>query len=94
MSEASVPIESNLNTPLKRKATISTLTRVLRYTAVRVVVLFLTVVASVYLTILIANMGGYVDQIQRGQIQEAISQQFALNPVSYTHLTLPTNREV
>jgi peptide/nickel transport system permease protein len=80
MSEASVPIESNLNTPLKRKATISTLSRVLRYTAVRVVVLFLTVVASVYLTILIANMGGYVDQIQRGQIQEGISQQFALNP--------------
>jgi peptide/nickel transport system permease protein len=80
MSEASVPLDTNLDAPLKRKATISTLSRVLRYTAVRVIILFLTVVVSVYLTILIANMGGYVDQIQRGQIQEAISQQFALNP--------------
>src|SRR4030042_4841217 len=81
MSEASVPIDTKLETPLKRKATISTLSRVLRYTVVRVIILFLTVVASVYLTILIANMGGYVDQIQRGQIMEAISQQLALDPI-------------
>ena len=80
MSEASVPIDTKLDAPLKRKAAISTLSRVLRYTAVRVVILFFTVVASVYLTILIANMGGYVDKIQRGQIQEAVGQQFALNP--------------
>ena len=80
MSEASVPIDTKLDAPLKRKATLSTLSRVLRYTAVRVVILFFTVVASVYLTILIANMGGYVDKIQRGQIQEAVGQQFALNP--------------
>jgi peptide/nickel transport system permease protein len=80
MSEASVPIDTKLDAPLKRKAAISTLSRVLRYTVVRVIVLFFTVVTSVYLTILIANMGGYVDQIQRGQIQEAVSMQFALNP--------------
>ena len=80
MSEASVPIDTKLDAPLKRKATLSTLSRVLRYTAVRVVILFLTVVASVYLTILIANMGGYVDQIQRGQIQEQVNQNLALNP--------------
>jgi peptide/nickel transport system permease protein len=81
MSEASVPIDTKLDTPLKRKATISTLSRVLRYTVVRVIILFLTVVVSVYLTILIANMGGYVDQIQRGQIMEAVSQQLALDPI-------------
>jgi peptide/nickel transport system permease protein len=80
MSEASVPLETKLDAPMKRKATISTLTRVLRYTVVRVIILFLTVVASVYLTILIANMGGYVDQIQRGQIMEAVGQNLALNP--------------
>ncbi len=80
MSEASVPLDTKLDAPLKRKATFSTLTRVLRYTAVRVVILFLTVVASVYLTILIANMGGYVDTIQRGQIRKLFSKQFALNP--------------
>lgn len=80
MSEASIPLDTNLDAPLKRKATVSTITRVLRYTVVRVIILFLTVVVSVYLTILIANMGGYVDSIQRGQIQETVNQQFALNP--------------
>jgi len=34
--------------------------------------LFVTVIIGVYLTILIANMGGYVDNIRRGQIQEQI----------------------
>jgi peptide/nickel transport system permease protein len=37
--------------------------------------LFVTVVIAVYLTILIANMGGYVDEIVRGQIREFIGQQ-------------------
>jgi len=80
MSEATVPFDANINATIKRKATVNTITRVVRYTAVRVVVLFLTVVAAVYLTILIANMGGYVDKIQRGQIQETVSMQIALNP--------------
>ena len=42
---------------------------------VRMVVLFITVVIGVYLTILIANMGGFVDKIQRGQIEEAVGMQ-------------------
>jgi peptide/nickel transport system permease protein len=46
-----------------------------RYTAIRLVMLFLMVVIGVYLTILIANMGGYVDQIRRGQIREQVSLQ-------------------
>ena len=41
---------------------------------VKIVVLFVTVVVGVYLTILIANMGGYVDKIRRGQIQEEVAQ--------------------
>ena len=81
MSEATVPYDTKLEAPaLKKKAATNTLSRVLRYTLVRVVILFLTVVASVYLTIMIANMGGYVDQIQRGQIQEQVAQNLALNP--------------
>ncbi len=51
----------------------STFSRVARYTLVRLVMLFLTVVVGVYLTILIANMGGYVDEIRRGTIREQIS---------------------
>lgn len=40
--------------------------------AVRIVTLGLTVVVGIYLTILIANMGGKVDNIRRGQIREAV----------------------
>ena len=48
------------------------LARVLRYVVIRAVSLFLTVVIGVYLSILIANMGGYVDQIRKAQIREQV----------------------
>ncbi len=86
MSEATVPVDVKTEAQIKRKATTNTVVRILRYTIVRLFVLFLTVVIAVYLTILIANMGGYVDKIQRGQIQETISMQLALNP-SYKSLS-------
>jgi peptide/nickel transport system permease protein len=58
----------------------STFSRVTRYAAVRLVTLFLTVVVGVFLTIIIANMGGYVDDIRRGEIQESFQQAAILNP--------------
>jgi peptide/nickel transport system permease protein len=60
--------------------------RVLRYLAVRIVTLLVTVVLGVYLTVLIANMGGYVDEIQRAQIREDIQQQF-LNNASFRSMS-------
>jgi len=85
MSEATVSVEEiKGQAPVKRKAATRTLSRVARYTGTRLVILFITVVIGVYLTILIANMGGYVDQIQRGQIQEAVSMQFANDPTFKT----------
>jgi peptide/nickel transport system permease protein len=80
MSEAAVPFDTKAEAETKRKATLNTLSRILRYTVVRLVVLFFTVFIAVYLTILIANMGGYVDTIQRGQIQESVSMALATNP--------------
>ncbi|HEY3474404.1 MAG TPA: ABC transporter permease [Anaerolineales bacterium] len=62
------------------KKTTSSALRVLRYITVRILVLFVTVIIGVYLTVLIANMGGHVDQIQRAQIRESIQQQFLNNP--------------
>ncbi|MBI5030735.1 MAG: ABC transporter permease [Chloroflexi bacterium] len=47
-----------------------TLTRVIRYVLYRGVALLATVVIGVYLTVLIANMGGYLDTIRIAQIQE------------------------
>ncbi len=46
--------------------------RIARYTLVRGVTLLVTVVIGVYLAILIANMGGYVDEMRIGQLQEQI----------------------
>lgn len=59
---------------------VNTFTRMARYLVMRVLTLFTTVVIGVYLTILIANMGGYVDQIIRGEIRDSITQSVANNP--------------
>lgn len=58
------------STVAKRKGSDSTFSRVGRYIGMRLVLLFFTVVAGVYLTILIANMNGYVDTIMRNDIRE------------------------
>lgn len=47
-----------------------TLGRILRYSSVRIITVLLTVAVGLYLTLLIINMGGYVDDIMRGQIAE------------------------
>lgn len=60
----------------------STLSRVARYTALRLITLFATVVIGVYVTIMIANMGGYVDQIMRGEIRERITMEFANSTIA------------
>lgn len=65
---------------LARKKVTSTLSRVAKYSAVRLVTLFLTIVVAIFLTIVIANMGGYVDEIRRGEIRENYNQQAAMNP--------------
>jgi len=62
-----------------KTASSSTVLRVARYTAVRLLTLFVTVVIGIYLTILIANMGGYVDEIMKNDIRERINTQFANN---------------
>jgi peptide/nickel transport system permease protein len=53
----------------------STFGRVFWYVVLRLLTLFATVVVGIYLTIMIANMGGYVDNIMRSQIRERINTQ-------------------
>jgi peptide/nickel transport system permease protein len=53
----------------------STFSRVAKYMGVRLFFLAVTIVIGVYLTILIANMGGYVDEIRRGVIREQVGLQ-------------------
>jgi peptide/nickel transport system permease protein len=58
----------------------STFARVSRYVIVRLLTLLATVVVGIYLTIMIANMGGYVDTIMRNEIRDRITQAIAANP--------------
>jgi peptide/nickel transport system permease protein len=62
------------------------LVRVAKYSVVKLGMLFITIVIGVYLTILIANMGGYVDQILRGEIRDSIAQRLRNDP-TYKTLT-------
>jgi peptide/nickel transport system permease protein len=64
-----IGIEAN-STPAKKRTADSAFSRVGRFVLMRIISLFFTVVAGVYLTILIANMGGYVDTIMRNDIRE------------------------
>ena len=50
-------------------------------TLIRLFSLFITVVVGVYLTILIANMGGYVDELIKGQINENLMMKVAADPI-------------
>lgn len=79
MSEGTQPQQEQEGKTAPKKGS-SALSRVVRYSAVRLVVLSLTIVVAVFLTIMIANMGGYVDDIRRGEIFETYNQQAALNP--------------
>lgn len=60
----------------------STFVRVSRYVVVRLLTLFVTVVIGIYLTIVIANMGGFVDQIMKGEIRERVTQSLIASPAS------------
>lgn len=76
-----------------RKRTSGNLSRILKYTLVRGTTLLITVVIGVYLAILIANGGGYVDEMRKGQIAEQVSLELAGNP-EMQFLTLQERREL
>ncbi|MFL7838338.1 MAG: ABC transporter permease [Candidatus Promineifilaceae bacterium] len=66
----------NVERQARKQATV----RLLRYSAMKLLALFFTVAIGVYLTVLIANMGGYVDEIRRGQIRESVALTLTTNP--------------
>ncbi len=65
---------------VRKRAGNNSLVRMMRYVLSRLLTLLATVVVGIYLTIVIANMGGFVDQIIRGQIRDSITQSVAGNP--------------
>lgn len=77
--------------PAKR-STSGTFARIARYAFIRGGTLLITVVIGVYLAILIANGGGYVDQMRIGQVREKISLQIAGNE-ALRDMTMQERRE-
>jgi peptide/nickel transport system permease protein len=79
MTEATLPLQPGAESVEKAK-TQSAFTRVVQYSSLRLLALFVTVVIGVYLTIIIANMGGHVDEIRRGYIREQVALTTGLDP--------------
>lgn len=82
MSTETLPVSSSVREQKAKAFTDSTFSRVAKYTALRLVTLFVTVVIGIYLTILIANMGGYVDTIMRNEIKYNAAQAVIANPAN------------
>lgn len=72
MATTNLLMQSNAGTTAAKKPTSSTFSRVVRYTIVRAITLALTVVVGVYIAIIVANLGGLVDNIVREGIDNAI----------------------
>jgi len=56
------------------------ISRFARYLTFKVVLLFITTVIGVYITILVANMGGYVDKLRMAQLREEIGMKIMSDP--------------
>lgn len=81
MSENALSVQPG-SAPKSQKSTFGyrNVVKLARYTVLKLGSLFIAVVIGVYLTILIANMGGYVDQILKGQIREQVSISIGMDP--------------
>jgi peptide/nickel transport system permease protein len=77
---------------VNKKAAANSIQRIARFTLVRLVSLVITVIIGVYLTILIANMGGKVDEIMQGEIRERITLTVTMNPANQNLSTEVRNR--
>jgi peptide/nickel transport system permease protein len=78
-SETKVSSEPNNPSEGKTRKN-STFLRVARYSLLRLVSMMFTVAIGIYLTIMIANMGGYVDTIMRNEIRDNTTQSILANP--------------
>ena len=73
MAEIPQPLQPNtVKAPPNKQASPNSLLRLGKYILVRLLVLVFTVTASVYVTIIAANLGGQIDEIIRNQIREAV----------------------
>ncbi len=64
-------------TNFSKQASSNNFKRLARFFSIRLVLQLFTIVIGIYITILIANMGGYVDEILRGDITEQVNAEVA-----------------
>jgi peptide/nickel transport system permease protein len=76
-----------------KKTASSSFGRIARYSLVRLLTLFVTVVIGIYMTIMIANMGGYVDTIMKSEIRERINQE-VLTAKRYQDMTPEARKKI
>jgi len=93
MSAKSLTTTTDSSPIAKKTVTNSTFTRLARYTVVRFFTMAITVTIGVYLTILIANMGGYVDTIMRNEIRDTTTQVILASP-NYRSLSQEAKQEL
>ncbi|MFO8036698.1 MAG: ABC transporter permease [Anaerolineales bacterium] len=79
MSDVTITVDEDTTLEEDRGTGTSTVARVAKYAAFRLIVLLFAVVVAIYLTVLVANMGGYVDEIRRGEIRNQISLQIYMS---------------
>lgn len=76
-----------------RASRLRDLRRITLFTVKRLLALFITVMIGVYLTIVIANMGGKVDELRELQIRSTISEQVRADP-SFMELSSDERNEL
>lgn len=76
MLNTEIAQEQSVPAPKRNKGNFG---RIARYTLVKGATLLVTVIIGVYLAILIANMGGYVDEMRKGQLREQIGIEVSQN---------------
>lgn len=86
MAQVAMPLQPRGEVEEKGRSRRSGLIRFARFTAVRLVTQAFTIVIAVYVSILLANMGGYVDEIRKGMIRDNIAM-FAGFDEQYQQLT-------
>ncbi|MGB1252123.1 MAG: ABC transporter permease [Candidatus Promineifilaceae bacterium] len=76
MAQHAAPLETGNSPDIERASTQArnqTIVRLISYVGIRLLAALATVTIGVYLTVLIANMGGALDDIRRAQIQEGVA---------------------
>ena len=93
MTNYSISIEASEDTSGLDRGSKKEIYKFSRYILARLIMLVFTITVGVYLTIIIANMGGYVDEIRRGEIRSQISMEIYMSADAQTRLLSSDERQ-